>query len=162
MTRRAPLLVTLLCSLGLFGCDHATKQVAAGSLEGREPVVLVAGVVDLQYRENRGVAFSLERFVPRPLRAPIMLAAPLLALGALAWAWRRHAAELSARTAAFALLAAGVLGNAVDRFARGYVVDFIHVHHWPIFNVADVCLVAGVALLLLAERRATAGPAARR
>ena len=39
--------------------------------------------------------------------------------------------------------------TAEDRLVRGYVVDFIYVHHWPVFNVADICVVAGVALLLL-------------
>lgn len=48
---------------------------------------------------------------------------------------------------AFSVL--GAAGNLLDRFTRGYVVDFIHVRGWPVFNVADVAIGAGVALLLL-------------
>ena len=41
------------------------------------------------------------------------------------------------------------MGNVVDRVHRGYVVDFMHLEHWPVFNVADSCIVLGVVLLAL-------------
>jgi signal peptidase II len=47
----------------------------------------------------------------------------------------------------------GALGNMVDRIVRGYVVDFIHVKGWPIFNVADIAVVVGVGLMLLSRVR---------
>ena len=48
----------------------------------------------------------------------------------------------------FAFVLAGALGNVVDRAVRGYVVDFIHVRHWPVFNVADSAITLGVVMLL--------------
>ena len=51
--------------------------------------------------------------------------------------------------AGFACIVAGALGNALDRATRGHVVDFIHVHFWPVFNVADILVVAGIAILAL-------------
>jgi signal peptidase II len=63
------------------------------------------------------------------------------------------------RRAGLLLVLAGALGNYIDRLARGYVVDFIHVTHWPVFNVADVLITLGGALLLvLALRGEPAGP----
>ena len=56
---------------------------------------------------------------------------------------------------AYALLLAGALGNLSDRLFRGYVVDFIHLHHWPIFNVADICIVVGALLFALHARPLT-------
>jgi signal peptidase II len=50
---------------------------------------------------------------------------------------------------ALGLQLGGALGNAVDRVRLGYVVDFFHVEHWPVFNVADSCIVVGVGLLIL-------------
>jgi len=50
----------------------------------------------------------------------------------------------------FALVFSGALGNIVDRIARGYVVDFIHVRGWPVFNVADIAVVVGMGLIALA------------
>jgi signal peptidase II len=56
---------------------------------------------------------------------------------------------------ALLLLSAGALGNGIDRLARGHVVDFIHVHHWPVFNLADVYITAGALLLFLGVRLAS-------
>jgi signal peptidase II len=53
----------------------------------------------------------------------------------------------AAARVALLLVTAGALGNYLDRIVRGYVVDFVHVPHWPVFNVADAYVVAGAALL---------------
>ena len=58
----------------------------------------------------------------------------------------------------YATALAGAIGNHGDRLFRGHVVDWIHVHHWPVFNVADACLVAGMALIVLAQWRRTRAP----
>ena len=50
---------------------------------------------------------------------------------------------------AIGMLFGGAASNLFDRLRAGFVTDFLHIHHWPIFNLADVCVVAGVALLLL-------------
>jgi signal peptidase II len=55
---------------------------------------------------------------------------------------------------------AGAIGNVLDRAARGHVIDFIHVRFWPVFNVADVLVVVGVGVLLLAAARSRAAPPA--
>ncbi len=61
---------------------------------------------------------------------------------------------------ALSLLAAGALGNGVDRLGRGWVVDYLDlgtsislVAHFPVFNLADVCVTLGAALLLLVPRK---------
>ena len=63
-----------------------------------------------------------------------------------AWWWRRRKAGLLERIG-YAAIFAGAVGNAVDRAAHGYVVDFIHIAYWPIFNVADIAIVAGALAL---------------
>jgi signal peptidase II len=50
-----------------------------------------------------------------------------------------------------ALITGGALGNLVDRVQYRYVIDFIHVPRWPTFNVADIAITVGVALVLLAQ-----------
>jgi len=68
---------------------------------------------------------------------------------------RGHATSQAPATRAvrlgLVLILAGALGNLGDRLFRGYVVDFIHVSHWPVFNVADICVSVGAALLLWAQ-----------
>jgi signal peptidase II len=56
------------------------------------------------------------------------------------------------QTFSLALLLAGALGNLIDRAWHGYVVDFLHVPHWPVFNVADIYVTVGAAALLLFGR----------
>jgi signal peptidase II len=62
---------------------------------------------------------------------------------------------------AFGGIAGGAIGNIIDRFHYGYVVDFIDLHWWPVFNVADSCITVGVGLLILSSlaRTRTAAPA---
>lgn len=51
----------------------------------------------------------------------------------------------------YALIVGGALGNAVDRLFRGAVIDFIDFGWWPVFNIADIAIVVGVGLLIIAE-----------
>jgi signal peptidase II len=144
-----------LCSLlFLVGCDHGTKLLAKSTLEpGARRLALIPGVLDLRYTENHDTAFSLLRrlkFSLPPAALGAVSATVLFSLLALWWA-RRHAPR--SEQAAYALIAGGALGNILDRLVRGYVVDFIHLRHWPVFNVADIAIVAGAAWLFLSRLR---------
>jgi signal peptidase II len=96
------------------------------------------------------------------LRYPLLVAFGALAIGLLAWAVFLRLPPPGARFApeglahvGLALLLGGALGNYLDRVGRGYVVDFIHAAHWPVFNVADVWVtLGGLALVLVALKRA--------
>jgi signal peptidase II len=150
----ACLLGLMGCVVALVGCDHATKLAAESTLRDRAPLSVVPGVLDLEYTENHGVAFSaLERLAIHPA-AWVLVVLALVATAAVSVVWLRRARKASlAEHAGFALVIAGALGNGIDRFARGHVVDFVHVRFWPVFNVADVLVVVGMALLVLAWRR---------
>ena len=76
-----------------------------------------------------------------------MLVAGALAFLALGAALVRRAPQAPLTRAALLLLTAGAVGNYLDRLARGYVVDFVYLHHWPVFNVADAYVTAGAAML---------------
>ncbi len=145
----------LLFALGLVGCDHGTKTLAARELAGA-PLSIVSGVVDLRFTRNPDTAFSLfERFgVPLGPGVLVGLATAATLLVALTWlvrARRGHARALD--HVGYALVLAGAVGNVLDRAFRGYVVDFVRVGAWPVFNVADVAVVVGMGLLALAALR---------
>jgi signal peptidase II len=145
----------MVLMLALVGCDHATKVAAKITLEGAVPRSIIAGLVDLEYAENRDTAFSLLRGHASPAKGPLLVAMASLAIMAIAVAWwkRRRQATALEHTA-FALVLGGAIGNVVDRMTRGYVVDFIHVRMWPVFNVADIAICVGGALVGLALMRA--------
>jgi len=163
MAKLGARLSMLVSVIFLVGCDHATKGIAKGELDGGSVRELIRGVIDLRYVENTDVAFNLLRWVPESIRAPGLLlfgAIALLTLGLLLFYGRGQPRMLRW---ALVLVTAGAIGNYADRVARGYVVDFVHLHHWPVFNVADVYITVGYVLLALGllvyrRRGATAQP----
>jgi signal peptidase II len=149
----------MMLLLALVGCDHATKVAAKATL-GDHPFVLLRGVLDLEYTENHDTAFSLLHSCTSPAKPWLLVLLSCFALIAVAAAWwkRRHQASFLEHVA-YVLVVAGAIGNSSDRIARGYVVDFIYVHCWPVFNVADVAVTLGAVALgvTLAKRRPALG-----
>lgn len=157
MTReRLRNLLLVLFALGLFGCDHATKSVAKASLANGNAVQVVKGAVELRYVANDDIAFSAFHRLGlghSPLFLTILGLLGTIAALTLAVAAKKWSARIG-----FALIIGGALGNLVDRVARGFVVDFIHVHGWPVFNVADIAVVVGVGVLMLSRMRTRPAP----
>ena len=147
MARRASRLLLLLLAVALVGCDHATKLAASAWLGARGSLGLVPGVLELRYAENRDTAFGFSSGIADALKQPLLVVLSLAALAGVGfWWWRRRTAPVVEQIG-YAFAVAGAVGNVLDRLLRGYVVDFIHLHHWPVFNVADMLIVVGVALL---------------
>jgi signal peptidase II len=138
----------------LVGCDHVSKHVAKSTLEGGPPHQVVGRVLDLRYVENRDMAFELLRWIPDGVRTVLLLAGGAVALAVLTTLLlRRRGFDLT--TAALLFLLAGAAGNYGDRLVRGYVIDFIHVPYWPVFNVADAYVAVGIGLMALMQLRRT-------
>ena len=152
MRRRFLAFLAIVLALGLFGCDHASKDLAQHHLQSGSALSLVPGVVELRYTENHDTAFSLSRALSSPNKASILTALAVLGIAfAVGVWWKKRKTATPLEHAGFAAIVGGALGNGMDRLIRGYVVDFIHVSHWPVFNVADIAVSVGVGLLLLAE-----------
>jgi signal peptidase II len=148
----------LFAVLGLVGCDHGTKLAARAFLQPRGPLMLIRGVLELRYAENYDSAFSLTRGLSPEWKPYLLGAGATLTLGFVAfWWWRRRHVASRYEHLALAAVVAGAIGNVSDRLLRGFVVDFVYLHHWPIFNVADILVVVGgAALALTSQAGATA------
>ena len=149
MSRRARLLVTMYgLSVSVYAVDRLTKAWAERSLQGHAPIELIPKVLDLSYTTNSGGAFSLFAGVPW-----VFFAASVGISAAIVWHSRRLTRTSTA--VGLGLVVGGAIGNLTDRlvrasgFANGTVVDFIHLHLWPTFNVADSCIVIGAGVLVL-------------
>lgn len=155
MAKKAITWLLFVLTIGLVGCDHATKALARTQLHDRGPVEIVKGVLDLRYSENDDTAFSLlHAFRVHPsMTALALISLAVLAAVAFVW-WRKRRDATTPEHVAFALIVAGAAGNVLDRLVRGYVIDFIHLSHWPVFNVADVLIVAGVLLMMFGKKSA--------
>jgi signal peptidase II len=147
------LLVVLALTAGC-NTDLLTKQMATDALKNDRSVDIVNGYLDLRYAENRGSAFSMFEDLPAYVRRPLLIGLALmqcLIIGAFLVYQRKRSFLF---LLPFILIMAGGIGNLVDRIRFDYVVDFIYFHieddfHWPIFNVADILITAGIILLLM-------------
>jgi signal peptidase II len=141
----------LVAAVVACGLDQAVKAwlMFSFGIEARGSVEL-APFLDLRLAWNTGISYSLfqaDGDFGRFALVGLSLVASLL-LGLWLWRARRRLTGL-----ALGLIVGGALANAYDRFTYGAVVDFIHVHWggfspWGVFNLADVAIVVGVALLL--------------
>ncbi|CAN5776490.1 signal peptidase II [soil metagenome] len=162
MRQRLLAFFAVVLALGLFGCDHASKTLVERQLHASGATVsVVPGVVELRYTENHDTAFSLSHALSTPSKSVLLTTLALVGLGACLFAWwRKRKTATPMEHIGYAMILSGALGNGIDRLLRGYVIDFIHVTHWPVFNVADIAVCVGVGLLVLAQlRRRPAAPA---
>jgi signal peptidase II len=142
------LLVTGSVAAVVVVADQLSKSWAVRRLP--EGPIHVIGPLDLAITVNRGSAFGLVQG-----SAPVVAGLAVLLVAVLLVAAGR--ARSTTASVALGLLVGGALGNLIDRAARGYhggVVDFIDLHHWPTFNVADSCITVGGILLALTLWRA--------
>jgi signal peptidase II len=123
--------------------DRIAKELAGGI--PAEGIVLVPGVIGLRYAENVGVAFSLLSGYPRVLGV-LSLA---LIVGGYIWLRKKELAMFP--LVGLALMAGGAAGNMFDRLIRGFVPDMIETlfMNFPVFNIADSCLVIGCILMMI-------------
>lgn len=133
--------------------DVVTKVLAVDTLEGREPVRILGGLVYLQLLRNPGAAFSMATGMTWVL-ALVAIAVVIAII------WLARKLRSTGWAIGLGLVLAGALGNLVDRIFRapgplqGHVVDFVSVFApngevWPVFNVADSSIVVGGILIVL-------------
>ena len=177
------ILIAAAVTLGLLAADLGSKQWAMDTLSVEHPgtppevcaepgrnqrlrsesIVLIEDFFELSYTENCGAAFGLLNDSPAWIRATVFGIAAVVASIALFVLFARGKGGW-AFAASVPFVVSGALGNFVDRFRLGYVVDFIRVHYeepfdiltwhfdryeYPTFNVADITITIGVVLLIL-------------
>src|SRR5262249_1078227 len=141
--------------LATIGCDHATKHVASARLAGKPALSYLGDTFRLEYAENPGAFMSLGAGLPDWARTGLLTFGTGVALIAIAIAAFRLRWMRIPLIGAVLFIAGGA-SNLIDRIARGRVVDFMNVGvgSWRtgIFNVADVALMVGVALIIFGGR----------
>jgi len=138
-----------------IGCDRVTKRMAAEALAGAGERSFLADTVRVGYAENAGGFLSLGAEWPAYSRTGVFVVATGALLAALGLAMVR--ARWDSRTLLGAtLFLAGGASNWIDRVLHGRVVDFLNLGIGPlrtgVFNVADVAILLGLGLLVLAYR----------
>ncbi len=125
--------------------DQLTKYAAINTVKVNGPFEFLFGLFQFRYVENTGAAFSSfseNKFI-------LILFSALLLIGVLIVLLTRKI-ESKFVNACLVLIAAGGLGNMIDRFVNGYVVDFIEplFINFAVFNFADCCITVGAFMLI--------------
>ncbi len=137
----------------LMALDQAAKAVVSRTVDLYESRTVIPGLFNLTRIHNRGAIFGAFNQSNNQTVFIALTAASLLALGLVVFYFFKTPASDRLMKVSLSLILAGALGNLVDRFIRGYVIDFLDVYvrnaHWPFFNVADSCITIGAGLMLL-------------
>lgn len=138
----------LWLSLLVVVLDQVTKQLILNNLQLYD-VIPVINNFNIIYARNTGAAFS--SFSHLPPWAFVVLGAGV-SIGIMVWL-RRNLFGQQLVAVAMCLILGGALGNVIDRVRHGFVVDFVDIYigqwHYAAFNVADMAISAGAALLIL-------------
>ena len=160
-TRRSRILLTTAVAAGGLLLDLATKQWAWNNLRVGQPVTVIPDWFYLEFGFNTGSAFSLLR--DASWARYFFIVVTLAAVAYMVHLARTLPTRWASAFVAVGLIASGALGNLHDRLFRTLdliegtrhgVVDFLKFYYWPgkawpTFNVADVALVIGVAMILV-------------
>ena len=141
-----------MVAVAVLVADQATKQLALDALADG-PIHLIDGAVSLNLSYNSGGAFGLLQGLPEFFLVATIVVAGLI----LVWA---RGVDDPTLLVPLGMVLGGGLGNVTDRVVRdtgGRVVDFIDLHVWPVFNLADSAIVIGVVVLLVQTARAPKG-----
>ncbi len=152
MKRSLKILLFILSSLTLISWDRATKVLAKEHLANKAPVSYFHNTIRLEYVENTGAAMNLGDGLPKTASLWLLSIIPLALLSVLfAYAISRSKELSSSKMFAIALIFSGGIGNIIDRLLYDrHVADFMNVginnFRTGIFNLADVCVTAGVIM----------------
>lgn len=128
--------------------DQWTKFLAITHLKGQADIELIPGVFSLHYLENHGAAFGIlkdQQWIFLILAAIFLVAAVIL------YVRMPFTARMLPLRFIAVFIAAGAVGNMIDRMFRHYVVDFLYFSliDFPVFNVADIYITCCAALLVI-------------
>jgi signal peptidase II len=151
----------LLIAFGVIALDAWSKWLVSAHVDMHDAITLIPNFFQLVHVRNTGAAFGIGANAQSHI-VPLML--NIGAIGVffvvVAYAFRTAVTDRVLQIGLHLILG-GAIGNLIDRFRLGYVVDFLDVylnwggqaHHWPAFNVADSAICIGIGLLFLDMRK---------
>lgn len=153
--------VFLIAFVVALSLDLITKLIVDHNLTYADRIPIIEGFFYLTHVRNPGAAFGLFADGDNSLRLTFFIGISVVAIGIILSFFRKLAPGDRLSALALGSILGGALGNLIDRVRYGEVVDFLHFelwkgYSWPDFNLADSCIVVGVALLVL-ELLATEG-----
>jgi len=134
----------LFMVLSIILIDQISKAVVVANMKLGETIYLIPDIFRVTYSENPGAAFGIMAY-----RTNFFIIVTVILLIVIAVLIIRLGSEYKLFKIGLALQSGGAVGNLIDRVRTGYVVDFLDLTFWPIFNVADIAIVIGVLILVI-------------
>ena len=125
--------------------DQLVKYLVQSAMELNQSIPLIDGIFHITYIHNYGAAFS----ILQNKTVFLIIIQVVVITGILIYLIKKRNTEHSIMLLSLSLIVAGGFGNLIDRILKGYVVDFLDLRVWPIFNVADISVCVGCGLMVL-------------
>ena len=148
--RRNAIYLTLIAVL--VALDQVTKAIVLRTVPLSGSVPVIPNFFAISHVHNKGAIFGTFSQIRGTLVSTLLMAASAVALILVVYYFIKTPTGHRPLKLALSVLLAGAVGNQIDRFVRGFVVDFLELHvrgfYWPTFNVADSCISVGAILLV--------------
>ena len=132
----------LIPFLGLLIADQAVKHLVRTTMVQGQSIPIIENIFHITYIENPGAAFGIlanQRMLFLILTAVIV--------GVMIYLYCSLSNKKSLTAISLGIVVSGAIGNFIDRFMHGTVTDFLDFRIWPIFNIADIAICVGLALI---------------
>ncbi|MCP4716226.1 MAG: signal peptidase II [Deltaproteobacteria bacterium] len=148
-------LVLLVAAL-VTGLDQLTKVIVCKTIPLYGRIEVLADFFNLIHIRNSGIAFGLFKQFGSQFKVLSLICISLVSLIVIGYLITQIKQNDRLQTAGLALILGGAIGNLIDRFRLGEVIDFLDVHwqnayHWPAFNVADSAITVGIVIMIYCE-----------
>ena len=148
LKKKLLIFLDLLVICALVALDQYTKYLAVIHLKDNKPFIIINGILELNYLENTGAAFGV---LENQKAFFIFVAVVVLSVIGYVLLKTPDHKKYGILHISLSLIAAGAIGNMIDRIRLNYVVDFIYFSliNFPIFNVADMYVTVSTAVLMI-------------
>lgn len=128
----------------VFFIDQLVKHLVLANMHFGESIPIIPGIFHITFVLNPGAAFGMLEH-----QRWIFVAVAMLVVALVLLFYRKLQQESLATRIGAGLLLGGAIGNVVDRIQSGLVVDFLDFRIWPVFNIADIAICGGAAMIIL-------------
>lgn len=148
--------IIALIAAAVIALDQYTKYLICANLGLYGRIEVIPGYLDIIHIRNSGVAFGFLKGFGTQYKTLSLIGVAAVAVFLLGFLISQVRRDQKLQAFSLALILGGAIGNIIDRFRLGEVVDFVDAHwqgmyHWPAFNVADMGISVGIVLLLIDE-----------
>ncbi|MDA3918125.1 MAG: signal peptidase II [Deltaproteobacteria bacterium] len=142
----------ILISGSIIFADQLTKYIIKINIALYDKIIVIKNFFNITHILNPGGAFGFFASISPGVRKFLFLFVYSIVALLILWFYKKYAENFIFLSIGLALIFGGAVGNLIDRFIYGKVVDFLDfymgTYHWPAFNIADSAISIGMGILI--------------